>query len=57
MVTMDASAGVHLSLCAAQSSSAAIAEVFFCMRWQSFVLGLCSHTEQIFQGASPCLLL
>lgn len=56
-VTTDASAGVLFSLCAAQSSGTAIAEVFFCMRWQSFVLGLCSHTEQIFQGASPRLSL
>lgn len=56
MVTMGASAGVHLSLRAAQSSSTAIAEVFFCMKWQSFVLGLCSQSRfsRVHPPASCC---
>lgn len=42
-VTKNASAGAYFSGCVAQSATASIAEMFFCMRWQSFVLRLCRH--------------
>ena len=40
-VAKGASAGAYFSGCVVWSASTSVAEVFFCMRWQSFVLGLC----------------
>lgn len=42
-VAKNASAGAYFSGCVVQSATTSIAEVFFFMRWQSFVLQLCRH--------------
>lgn len=42
-VAKNAPAGAYFSGCVVQSATTSIAEVFFCMRRQSFVLRLCRH--------------
>lgn len=48
-------AGAHFSACVVWTATTSIAEVFFCMRWQSFVLQLCKmfSCRPDFPGYTP----